>query len=158
MSLQSPLLTSPGSQPFSAEMENRRNPCVHFSEEGHDLVNPRIRFCEEVRFGRRQRRGPGRQCRVCPASSLGLGVLRWGRRWKERPLVSGGLSSPERPSFWLNSGSRDFPGSPVIQTLCFHCRGKGSIPGQGTKIPCATRHHTHKKRLPLHLTKIKNKI
>ena len=30
---------------------------------------------------------------------------------------------------------RDFPGGPVIKTLFFHCRGKGSIPGLGTKIP-----------------------
>ena len=33
-------------------MQNRTNPRVHFSEEGHDLVNPRIRFREEVWFGR----------------------------------------------------------------------------------------------------------
>ena len=32
-----------------------------------------------------------------------------------------------------------FPGSPVAKTLGFHCRGKGSIPGWGTKIPtCGT--------------------
>ena len=29
--------------------------------------------------------------------------------------------------------SRDFPGSPVVKILCFHCRGTGLIPGQGTK-------------------------
>ena len=32
---------------------------------------------------------------------------------------------------------RDFPGSPVVKTLCFQCRGTGSIPGLGTKIPHA---------------------
>ena len=29
----------------------------------------------------------------------------------------------------------EFPGGPVVRTLCFHCWGPGSIPGQGTKIP-----------------------
>ena len=29
----------------------------------------------------------------------------------------------------------NFPGCPVVKTLGFHCRGAGSIPGQGTKIP-----------------------
>ena len=28
----------------------------------------------------------------------------------------------------------DFPGSPVASTLCFHCWGAGSVPGQRTKI------------------------
>ena len=28
----------------------------------------------------------------------------------------------------------DFPGDPVVKTLCFHCRGCGLIPGWGTKI------------------------
>ena len=27
-----------------------------------------------------------------------------------------------------------FPGGPVVKTLCFQCRGAGSIPGQGTKL------------------------
>ena len=31
----------------------------------------------------------------------------------------------------------DFPGSPVIKTLCFQCRGENLILGQGTKIPYA---------------------
>ena len=30
--------------------------------------------------------------------------------------------------------SCDFCGGPVVRTLCFHCRGMGSIPGWGTKI------------------------
>ena len=29
----------------------------------------------------------------------------------------------------------EFPGGPVIRTWYFHCRGLGSIPGQGTKVP-----------------------
>ena len=29
----------------------------------------------------------------------------------------------------------EFPGGPVVRTLCFHCRGPSSIPGWGTKIP-----------------------
>ena len=28
----------------------------------------------------------------------------------------------------------DLPGGPVVKTPCFHCRGIGSVPGQGTKI------------------------
>ena len=35
---------------------------------------------------------------------------------------------------------RDFSGGPVVQTPCFHRRGAGSIPGQGTKIPHAAWH------------------
>ena len=33
--------------------------------------------------------------------------------------------------------TREFPGSPVARTWCFHCQGPGSIAGQGTKIPQA---------------------
>ena len=33
---------------------------------------------------------------------------------------------------------RDFPGSPVVKTPNFHCRGRGSMPGWGIKIPCAS--------------------
>ena len=29
---------------------------------------------------------------------------------------------------------QEFPGGPVVRIWCFHCRGPGSIPGQGTKI------------------------
>ena len=36
----------------------------------------------------------------------------------------------------------DFPDVPVktltLKALHYHCRGMGSIPGQGTKIPCGT--------------------
>ena len=34
----------------------------------------------------------------------------------------------------------NLPGSPMIKTLHFHCRGMGSIPGGGTKIPHAMKH------------------
>ena len=33
----------------------------------------------------------------------------------------------------------DFPGGPVVRTWCFHCQGPGLIPGQGTKIPLASK-------------------
>ena len=39
---------------------------------------------------------------------------------------------------WLKLSIWDFPGGPVAKTLCSQCRGHGSIPGQGTKIPYAT--------------------
>ena len=29
---------------------------------------------------------------------------------------------------------KDFPGGPVVKTLCFQCGDMGSIPGGGTKI------------------------
>ena len=37
--------------------------------------------------------------------------------------------------FSILISSREFPGGPVVMTWCFHCRGPGSIPGQGTEIP-----------------------
>ena len=37
----------------------------------------------------------------------------------------------------------DFPGSPVVKTLHFHCRGMSSIPGRGTKILHVTGPTTH---------------
>ena len=44
-------------------------------------------------------------------------------------------------------GDRNFPGGPVVQTLSFHFRGMGLIPGQGTKIPhamrCSKKNPTH---------------
>ena len=30
---------------------------------------------------------------------------------------------------------QEFPGSPVVRTLRFHCRGPGLIPNGGIKIP-----------------------
>ena len=35
---------------------------------------------------------------------------------------------------WLITVTLDFPGSPVVMTVSFHCRGLSSIPVQGTKI------------------------
>ena len=37
-------------------------------------------------------------------------------------------------------GSRDFPDGPVPKILPLQGRGTGSIPGQGTKSPCASQH------------------
>ena len=34
----------------------------------------------------------------------------------------------------LRSSRREFPGSPVVRTPSFHCRGHGFDPGRGTKI------------------------
>ena len=39
---------------------------------------------------------------------------------------------------------REFPGGLVVKTWHFHCRGSGSIPDQGTKIPQATGHNKKK--------------
>ena len=38
----------------------------------------------------------------------------------------------------LKKYARDFPGGPVVRTQRFHCHGRGTIPGWGTKIPQAT--------------------
>ena len=43
-------------------------------------------------------------------------------------------------------GFRDFPGSSVSKTPLFQCRGMGSVPGWGTKIPQATWYSQKKKR------------
>ena len=40
----------------------------------------------------------------------------------------------------------DFPGSPVVKNLHFHCGGTGSIPGWGTKNPHATQCGQKKKK------------
>ena len=33
---------------------------------------------------------------------------------------------------------KDFSGGPLVNTQCSsHCRGTGSIPGQGTKVSCS---------------------
>ena len=39
-----------------------------------------------------------------------------------------------------NRTSWDSPGGPVVQTLCFDCRGTSVIRGPGTKIPHAAWH------------------
>ena len=44
-----------------------------------------------------------------------------------------------------NSG-QDFIGSPVVKTLCFHCKGHGLIPGRATKILVATTRRGNKRR------------
>ena len=41
---------------------------------------------------------------------------------------------------------RYFSDGPEVKTLCFHCRGVGSIPGQGTKILYATWQGKKKKK------------
>ena len=45
----------------------------------------------------------------------------------------------EEIDFW------DFPGSPVVRTRCFHCRGLFSIPGGRTKILCGVAKKKKKK-------------
>ena len=48
---------------------------------------------------------------------------------------------------YFKKGGGVFPGGPVVKTPCPHCRGTGSIPGRGTKIPHAARHGKKKKAL-----------
>ena len=37
----------------------------------------------------------------------------------------------------IKNQGQDFPGNPMVKTPSFCCRGEGSIPGKGTKIPHA---------------------
>ena len=48
---------------------------------------------------------------------------------------------------WIWKLSLDFCGNPAVKTLHFHCRGTGSIPLWGTKIPKATWHEVKWKSL-----------
>ena len=41
----------------------------------------------------------------------------------------------------------DFPGDPVVKISCSQSRGKGLIPGQGTKILHVTKHGQKKKKV-----------
>ena len=50
------------------------------------------------------------------------------RSFRNRTLASG------RPDS-TTLKKRHFPDDPVVRTLCFHCRGTGSIPSWETKIP-----------------------
>ena len=67
-------------------------------------------------------------------------------RWCMPFEASTGTVCPSSPSlspwhllFWVIQVSfLGIPGSPVVRTWHFQCRGPGSIPGQGTKIPQTT--------------------
>ena len=58
--------------------------------------------------------------------------------------------------------AKEFPGSPVAKTLCFHCRSIGLIPCQGTKIPqamqCSQIKHNKNKEKSFFLIKENIKI
>ena len=41
---------------------------------------------------------------------------------------------------------REFPGGLVVRIQCFHCRGLGSVPGQGNEIPQAVRRGQKKEK------------
>ena len=46
----------------------------------------------------------------------------------------------------FRTGTLDYPGGPVVETLHFHFRGCGFISGGGTKIPHATQRGQKKKK------------
>ena len=48
---------------------------------------------------------------------------------------------------------RDFPGGPVVKTLCFQCRGHGFDPCWGKNIP-----HAHATRLDQKHVEEKNRL
>ena len=83
------------------------------------------------------------------------GLGRYPREEKGYPLQYSGLENSTDRGAWRATVrgvtqvsnfhfkdlvDRVFPGSPVVETLSYHCRGVGSIPGQGTKIPQAMGH------------------
>ena len=60
-------------------------------------------------------------------------------RWKMESKMRKGREKNIKQNY--EAKMLDFSGHPVVKTLCFHCRGLGLIPGQGTKIPHATWHN-----------------
>ena len=52
------------------------------------------------------------------------------------PLLASSLGGPPG-HLTLNNSPWNFPGGPVVKTLCSHCGGQGLIPGWGTEIPNA---------------------
>ena len=53
----------------------------------------------------------------------------------------------------INLGN--FPGGPVVKTLCFQYRGLGSIPGQGTKISHAVWYSQKIKKIKIKTVNLK---
>ena len=64
--------------------------------------------------------------------------------------VHGVAKSQTRLSDWTTAPRGDFPGGPVAKIPCSHCRGLGSVPGQGT------RSHRLQLKDPYYATKIPN--
>ena len=53
---------------------------------------------------------------------------------------------PERKPGGGNCTQWEFPGGPVVRTLCFHCRGLDSVPGWGMKILQAKQYSPKRER------------
>ena len=50
--------------------------------------------------------------------------------------VGDGIKPKKMPSTSaIFEDARHKPGGPVVRDPCSHCKGMGSIPGQGTRIP-----------------------
>ena len=45
----------------------------------------------------------------------------------------------------------DFPSGPVVKPLFFNARGAGSVPGEGTNMPCAAWHDQRLKKMIIFL-------
>ena len=60
---------------------------------------------------------------LCNVTAQGDTVTGWGQL-KEMTTWRGGFQTEQG----------EFPGCSVFRTLCFHCKGMGSIPGWGIKI------------------------
>ena len=89
--------------------------------------------------------GPGGN--MCPGQGLSQGDADQASSspaWTQDPFPNAhtspgtGKRKEDRTFFGKVWHPRDFPGSPVVRTLRFHCRAMGLIPGRGTKIPQAT--------------------
>ena len=69
---------------------------------------------------------------------------------KMAPFSSSALKPTEEGLAWWSGG-------PVIETLCFHCRRQGLIPGWGTENPHATKCSQKKNQEQKTTTKKKKK-
>ena len=58
--------------------------------------------------------------------------------WVKSDLIRSWMSRKAQDGQDIKEMSGDFPGGPVVGTLCFLCSGYGSIPGQGPEISQAT--------------------
>ena len=74
-----------------------------------------------------------------PSQGWNTHPLHW--KAKSQPLDRWG--SPEAN---VKRRFGEFPGGLLVRIQCYDCRGLGSILGQGTKIPQATRHGQKKKQ------------
>ena len=70
---------------------------------------------------------------------LGIGVFKTARTSSCAAHLRTSTEGVPEPPGSFSKMQRDFPGGPGVKTPCPQCRGMGSVPGQGTKIPHAAK-------------------